>query len=95
MRAQELRQAVQDCRARALYASAKWAAAALCGLPEEDLMGSSQQASTSGGSGAAASPAYELARCLFDQKVCRRGGLHCPAAVESLRWCHHPKQLQP
>lgn len=70
MRAQELRQAVADCRARALYASAKWAAAALCGLPEEEVMGSQQQQqpdSSSGGGGGSA--AYELARSLFDLKV--------------------------
>ena len=66
MRAQELQLAVQDCRARALYASAKWAASALCGLPEEEVMGSSQAPPPAA---AAASPAYELARSFFDLKV--------------------------
>jgi hypothetical protein len=66
-RAHELRQAVQDCRSRALYASAKWAAAALCGLPEEELMGSAQAAAAADcGSG---DSAYQLARSLFDLKV--------------------------
>lgn len=70
MRAQELRQAVVDCRQRGLFASAKWAAAALCGLPEEEVEASSasaaQQPSSGGGSGGAA---FELARSLFDLKV--------------------------
>jgi anaphase-promoting complex subunit 8 len=68
MRAQELRQAVQDCRARALHASAKWAAAALCGLPEEEVMGS-PQAPPPAAAAASSSPAYELARSFFDLKV--------------------------
>ena len=71
MSAAELQQAVRDCRARALYASAKWAASALCGLPQEELAA----AAAAGGTGAAAAPtpppAYELARCLFDSKVGR------------------------
>ncbi|KAI3429609.1 hypothetical protein D9Q98_005695 [Chlorella vulgaris] len=68
-RAHELRQAVQDCRSRALYASAKWAAAALCGLPEEELMGSAQAAAAADcGSG---DSAYQLARSLFDLKEYR------------------------
>lgn len=98
-RAEELRQAVSDCRQRALHASAKWAAAALCGLPEEELMGASQQASTSGGGGGT-SPTYELARCLFDQKVrclpvvrapCARllACGTCSAAPARARACHH------
>ena len=68
MRAQELRRAVADCRARALYAAAKWAAAALCGLPEEEVMGSSQEAHVAAAAGGTAA-AYELARSLFDLKV--------------------------
>ena len=66
MRAQELRQAVADCRARGLYVAAKWAAAALCGLPEEDVMGSPQDALAAGGG---TSAAFDLARSLFDVKV--------------------------
>ena len=70
--AQDLRQAVQDCRARALYASTKWAAAALCGLAEEEVMGSSQHPPATATAASSSSPAYELARSLFDVKVSRR-----------------------
>ena len=59
---------MQDCRARALYASAKWAASALCGLPEEEVMGSSQ-APPPAAAASSSSPAYELARSFFDLKV--------------------------
>lgn len=70
MRAQELRRAVADCRARGLYPAAKWAGAALCGLPEEEVMGSSQELPGDGAAAAAGtSAAYELARSLFDLKV--------------------------
>ncbi|EFN59736.1 hypothetical protein CHLNCDRAFT_133336 [Chlorella variabilis] len=68
MQAQELRQAVHDCRSRALYASAKWAATALCGLPEEEVMVSSQAAAAAPPSGSAA---FELARSFFDLKEYR------------------------
>ncbi|KAL4855210.1 Anaphase-promoting complex subunit 8 [Chlorella vulgaris] len=70
-RAHELRQAVQDCRSRALYASAKWAAAALCGLPEEELMGSSQTAAAAAADCSSGDSAYQLARSLFDLKEYR------------------------
>ena len=66
--AQELRQAVLDCRARALYTSTKWAASALCGLPEEEVMYSSQTAPPAAAA-ASSSPSYELARSFFDLKV--------------------------
>lgn len=65
--AEELRRAVVDCRSRALYASAKWAASALCGLPEEEL--SSPPQAVVGESAGSGSAAYELARSLFDLKV--------------------------
>jgi len=66
-RRQELEQGVADCSARALYASAKWAAAALCGLPE--AVGPVGGSTVSAAATASDRPAYELARSLFDVKV--------------------------
>lgn len=78
MRAQELRQAVADCRARGLYAATKWAAAALCGLPEEEVMGASEEVLAAA---AGVSAAFDLARSLFDIKVrLRLGSVHAAAA---------------
>ena len=86
-RAEELRQAVHDCRARALYASAKWAAAALCGMAEEEVMGSSQEQQPAGGGDGGGSPAYQLARSLFDLKVRPHGALRRAVAVILQRRC--------
>lgn len=62
----ELLQAVSDCRIRGLLVPAKWAAAALCGLPEEQVAAAAAPpiivCPTSG-------PAFELARSFFDLKV--------------------------
>ncbi|KAL4446289.1 hypothetical protein ABPG77_003096 [Micractinium sp. CCAP 211/92] len=61
----ELLQAVSDCRIRGLLVPAKWAAAALCGLPEEQVAAAAAPpiivCPTSG-------PAFELARSFFDLK---------------------------
>lgn len=80
--AQELLQAVADCRLRGLHAPAKWAAAALCGLSEEDSSPGSTPAASSAGS----SPAYELARSLFDVKEYR-------SAAHMLQDCQDPLSL--
>lgn len=65
-----------DCRSRALYASAKWAASALCGLPEEEVLASSQAVAV-GESGGSSGAAYELARSFFDLKVSTPGIQGC------------------
>lgn len=58
-----------DCRIRGLLVPAKWAAAALCGLPEEEVAAAGRgPASASPSPG----PAFELARSFFDLKVRRR-----------------------
>lgn len=95
MRAQELRRAVADCRARGLYTAAKWAAATLCGLPEEEVMGSSQELPAAGGGSGGTSAAFDLARSLFDLKVrgcalrvavlCRTASMHAAAAGGAMR----------
>jgi anaphase-promoting complex subunit 8 len=86
--AQELRQAVQDCRIRALYASAKWAAAALLGLPEQEVQTAAGGDSVAASSSSDRSAAYELARSLFDLKV----GLNtCSAPPVSCSTCPNPQ----
>ncbi len=62
----ELLQAVSDCRIRGLLVPAKWAAAALCGLPEDQVAAAAAPQNvvcpTPG-------PAFELARSFFELKV--------------------------
>lgn len=87
MRAQELRQAVADCRARGLYAATKWAAAALCGLPEEEVMGASEEVLAAA---AGVSAAFDLARSLFDIKVrLRLGERACSCRVLPVQRSNH------
>lgn len=63
----ELLQAVSDCRIRGLLVPAKWAAAALCGLPEEGVAAAAAHPSSVGCP--TPGPAFELARSFFDLKV--------------------------
>ena len=66
----ELRQAVIGLSARGLYASAKWAAEQLNGLPDSDH--DDAQPSTSGSSLEYEDNVYLLAKSLFDLKVIAR-----------------------
>ncbi|PSC70628.1 anaphase-promoting complex subunit 8-like [Micractinium conductrix] len=84
MAAAELHQAVADCRQRALFASAKWAAAALSGLDASELAG--RESGSGGAGGPRPGPAFELARSLIDVKEYR-------SAAHALQACTDPLSL--